>query len=81
MVDLKVNFSSQYLDENCIFGCNESDSQYYLLNCETIIKHCPKLYNDQEVELDDMYDNIDKQEKFVKLMVCVMNIRGKLQKS
>ena len=78
MLDVKDNFKRQYLDTNCIFGCNESDSQYHLLNCGTILKHCPQLYNDEITEYEDISGNIDKQVQCAQLFQHIWDVRVKL---
>ena len=55
MIDVKENFKGQYLDVMCNFGCYQTESQYHLLNCDMIIRHCPQLYNDLIIEYGHMY--------------------------
>ena len=62
----------------CNFGCYETESQYHLLNCDMIIRHCPQLYNDQTIEYEDMYGSTEKQVLFTKLFKCVLQVRSKL---
>ena len=77
MIDVKLNFKSQYLDTKCNF-CSEEESQDHLLDCQTIIQHCKELYNDTVVEYEDIFKNAKKQSQMANLFKLAIQTRDQL---
>ena len=60
--------------------CNENivQSQDHLLSCQKIIDHCKELYENINIEHDDIYGNVEKQLNVVRLYHKVLNIKDKI---
>ena len=82
MLNVKANFRNQF--NNMDISCNlcdsgQEESQFHLLECQTIIDNCPELYDDVSVEYDDMFRKSSKQLKLVKLFQIILDTREKLK--
>ena len=77
MVDVKVNFKKQYLDTKCNF-CDQEETQSHLMECSKILQNCQELYNDVEVDYEDMNKSCSLQLKMVKLFKKALSTREKL---
>ena len=81
MLNVKANFRNQFkdMDISCNFcKSGQEESQFHLLECQTMIDNCPELFNDVSVEYEDMFRKSDKQLKLVKLFQKIMDTREKL---
>ena len=77
MIDVKTNFKNMYLDTQFNF-CNEEETQNHLMECRSIIENCPELYNDVQLEYEDIYGSEDSQLRMVKLYSIILKTREKL---
>ena len=80
MTNVKLNFSSNYQDLTCNL-CNSTSlqSDFHLLECETIIKKCPKLSNDVSAEYEDIFGSLTEQLLVTKLYSSVFETKSLLE--
>ena len=81
MINLKANFRNFYNDQDlscdlCQKGIEEN--QAHLLECDTLIKNCKELYDDQSVEYEDIFEEQEKQLKATRLFQVVLETRERL---
>ena len=68
MAEVKVNFKGKYEDLLCPLCNIEQDSQSHLFNCNVLIENCKELFDNQEVEYEDIFSNQEKQNRVIKLL-------------
>ena len=74
---IKANFSSQYENNLVCELCSaHPDSQECLLTCDTLSKHVQIPDN---IEYEDLFRNVDKQHKIVKVFKQLLRVREILQ--
>ena len=75
MINVKSNFKNMYPDNLQCNYCSENviQSQEHLLECPTIISNCQDLFDNIEIEHDDIYGNIQQQLAVTKLYQKVLN--------
>ena len=69
MTNVKSNFKNMYPENlNCNY-CNEVDmqTQEHLLLCPKIISNCQELFDNVDIEHDDIYGNTEQQLAVTKL--------------
>ena len=72
MTPVKSNFTGMYSDLSCeIKGCDKEQNQSHLLKCDSIIIECQELYDDVEVEHEDIFSKPEKQLKAAKLYQAI----------
>ena len=81
-IEVRANFSSQYVDTNCDL-CNISDAQTHchLLECPTIIESCTKLNEDIKTEYEDIFEDGESQVRAIKLYEAVFKTKEKLEEN
>ena len=81
MLDVKANFKGMYPENLHCNICNEDivQNQEHLLNCQIIVDNCSELFDNINVEHDDIYGHVDKQLSVVKLYKRVLEVRDWLQ--
>ena len=80
MTNVKMNFSSSYQDLTCNLCSNEFlQSDFHLLECEMIIKECPKLSNDVSAEYEDLFGSLTEQLSIIKLYSSVFETKNLLE--
>ena len=77
MIDVKTNFSSQYLVKQCNF-CDKEETQSHLLECNVILENCEDINSDIDTEYEDIFGPPTKQLKVVQLYQKALNTRDKL---
>ena len=67
MTSVKMNFKSQYQDLMCDLCENDlNQTDFHLLDCETVLNECSELSNDNVSEYEDIFGNISKQHQITK---------------
>ena len=56
----------------------EEELQSHLLECRTILNRCPELYKDRITQYEDIYGQVEKQERIVKLFESVLKTRDEI---
>ena len=82
MTNVKGNFSGMFTDVICDL-CDENTPQtdYHLLECLKIVDMCPELCDDNSVEYEDIYRDIDSQIQAVKIYKAIYKIKERLEAS
>ena len=75
MVKVKANFKNLYSNTICELCLQNEETQSHLLECEVLIEKCPELFNDVDVEYEDIFSNTTKQLKAVKLFSAILEVR------
>ena len=79
MTEMKINYKNSFSDLKCQLGCNESDEQKHLFECDVLLNNCEKLANNVTVEYEDIFsEEIGKQLNAIKLIAQIWNTRQKL---
>ena len=81
MVDVKINFKNKYSTANlrCRLCHGEDESQEHLLDCNVLILNCLELYNDSDVQYEDIFsENVAKMLSAVRLFSKVLKTRDTL---
>ena len=78
MTQVKRNFKSAYSSLTCNLCQKEEEDQVHLLSCPNILSECIELRDDTEVEYEDLFSDVKKQLKAVKLFDKVFKARDKL---
>ena len=80
MIDLKGNFKGMYINNLECELCNENllQNQDHLLSCQKIIDNCKELYENINIEHDDIFGDTKKQLKVVRLYQKVLEAREKI---
>ena len=78
MTQVKRNFKSAYSSLTCNLCQKEEEDQVHLLSCPNILSECIELRDDTEVEYEDLFSDVKKQLKAVKLFDKVFKVRDKL---
>ena len=78
MSDVKVNFSSQYVNLNCSLGCDELDSQEHLIICDKIAVN---LKNDNSNYKDLFSNDIQKLKSIAKKLSSALEAKIKILES
>ena len=70
MTNVKSNFKNMYPNGLGCNYCNENidQTQEHLLQCSTIISKCEDLFDNIDIEHDDIYGNIQQQ---LEVMNCI----------
>ena len=78
MTDVKSNLKSMHSDISCNF-CDNSEPQTdsHLLDCHYFIDACPQLNDDNSVEHEDIFMNIDAQVRVTKIYKHIFEIKAK----
>ena len=80
MTNVKVNFSSNFQDLTCNLCTSKFlQSDYHLLECETILQNCPKLSNDEISEYEDIFGDVSMQLSITKLYSAVFETKTLLE--
>ena len=80
MTSVKDNFSSQYQDLTCnLCSSNSLQSDFHLLECESILQNCPELSNDISSEYEDIFGSLSEQLKITKLYSSVFETKNLLE--
>ena len=76
MTNVKTNFSSMHSNLNCNL-CEENvlQTDYHLLECQYLIRECPKLFSDTSVEYEDIFGVCKEQLQVVKMYIELFNIK------
>ena len=79
MVDVKMNFKGMYEDYSCDL-CHEDipQTQVHLTQCEVIINKCTILFENIDVEYEDIYGKPEKQLKITRLFRSILQTRDKI---
>ena len=75
ITEAKGNFRNMYLGNLECNYCNECDFQsqnHILFECSKIISCCPDLFNNVDVEHEDIYGDVIKQLAAVKLISKIL---------
>ena len=67
-----------YQDTTCILCKVEEDSQQHYLQCRILVEKCTELYNDRIVRYEDIFGNLTKQIRAVRLFEKVLKKRDEL---
>ena len=80
MIDVKMNFKGMYNNDYSCNICKKDipQNQVHLTQCETIIQQCPMLYNNINVEYEDIYGTPKKQLKITKLYRNILSTKDKI---
>ena len=79
MTELRGNYRVRYQGDLMCRTCGlEEELQSHLLVCRTILNRCPELYGDRITQYEDIYGQIEKQERIVKLFESVMKTRDEI---
>ena len=78
MINVKGNFKGAYSNLVCDLCNKDEESQIHLLSCCTLLRECKDLYDDNEVEYEDIFSDIEKQLRAVNLFQKVLAVREKL---
>ena len=80
MVNVKANFSSMYNDLSCDL-CFENviQSSDHLLDCSTILDNCPKLYQDDSIQLEQIFGDINSQRKAASVYIEIFRIKLRVE--
>ena len=75
MVNVKANFKNMYHENLSCNYCNENDiqTQEHLLICPKIIDKCPEVFDNIEIEHDDIYGSIKQQLAVTKLYQNILD--------
>ena len=75
MSDVKMNFSSQYVNLNCSLGCDEFESQEHLINCDKIESNL----DNNDVDYEDLFsNNILKLKNIAKKLSSALEAKNKI---
>ena len=81
MLNVRSNFRNFYKVQDVFCKlCNKDieQTQAHLLDCETLINNCQDLYNDCDVEFEDIFEGPERQLKAAKLFQAVLETRENL---
>ena len=79
MIELRGNYRVKFQGDLMCRTCGlEEELQSHLLECRTILNRCPELYKDRITKYEDIYGQIEKQERIVKLFESVMRTRDEI---
>ena len=79
MTRVKMNFSNQYKNNLfCTLGCNRSEDQQHLLECEHILDRLEDKYSLAEIEYSDIFGTIQDQVPITKIFSKILKIRKDL---
>ena len=83
MDDVKFNFKSMYNNDIACDLCPEGGMQdtAHLLLCQTLINNCPDLYNDVQVEYEQIFKGANDQLMAIKLYREVFKVKHKLSEN
>ena len=80
MNDVKTNFSSLYISDECdLCGSNIPQTTEHLLYCQKILDNCPELFNDVHTEYEHIFGDNDQQLKAVKLYHKVHKVKSDIE--
>ena len=81
MLDIKGNFKVTYKNNIQCDLCNENidQSQDHLVDYQKLIENYRELYNNVDIEHDDIFGNADKQLSAVRLYQKILDVRAKIQ--
>ena len=79
MIDVKMNFKGMHVNYSCNI-CNKDDpqTQVHLTQCEKIIEECTMLFNNIDIEYEDIYGPPNKQIKITKLYRKILETRSRI---
>ena len=80
MLNCKENFKNKYQGEFlfCELCKISADSQSHLMECHILTNCVPELRNNVSTKYQDIFKNIDKQVKAIKLLTRVVEVRDLL---
>ena len=79
MIDVKMNYKGMYTDYSCnICKKDVPQTQAHLTQCEKIIDECPMLYNNINIEYEDIYGSYSEQIKITKLYRNILDTRNRI---
>ena len=78
MTNAKMNFKNMHQDTTCNLCKVEEVSQQHYLQCQVLVEKCTELYNDRIVRYDDIFGNLTKQIRAVRLFEKVLKKRDEL---
>ena len=79
MIDVKMNFKGMYDNYTCDL-CQKDilQTQVHLTQCEAIIDRCNPLFENIDIEYEDIYSTPEKQLKITKLYRSILQTRDKI---
>ena len=79
MVMARANFRSMFENVQCdLCDLEVTQTTNHLLECPTLIDNCTALYNDQEVQGDDIFSgDLAKQLKATRLFREVIDVKSR----
>ena len=79
-LDIKGNFKNQYKDSWCISCGLFEETQKHLLQCPEIVSKLNYLAGSaNNLDENDVYEGVDKQEKIIKVYSDILEIREELK--
>ena len=79
MVDVRMNFEGMYEDYSGDL-CHKHipQTQCHLTQCEAVIDRCNPLFDNIDIEYEDIYSTPEKQLKITKLYRSILQTRDKI---
>ena len=80
MIDVKGNFSRKFGDISCgLCKMNRPQNQEHLFFCDAIIEKCSQLRANTDIFYSDLFKDVNRQIRCVRLMVAILDTKTKLE--
>ena len=74
MLEVKRNFKGKYEYLLCPLCNLVEDNQSHLFYCQVLINNCKELFDNQELEYEDIFSTKVKQIRVVKLLIKIWKV-------
>ena len=79
MTELRSNYRVRYQGDLLCRTCGlEEESQRHILDCVPILNRCPPLFQDRITRYEDLFGQIEKQIRIVKLYELALKTRSEM---